>query len=79
MTIIQSLNLVYLIFNLLIVSLVIRIAILVNRAVLDGIIVLEPGLIRTFVEVPLADRDPIKISVTFISVFFLFKLIYFLL
>ena len=73
----QSLNLVYLIFNLLIYSLVIKIAILVNRAVLDETIVPAPGLMRPIVELPTAYPAPTSISVMINNIFFLFKLLYF--
>ena len=50
MTLIQSRNFVYLVFNCQMHSLVIKIAILVNRAVLDEIIIPAPGLIKPIVE-----------------------------
>ena len=59
-------------------SLVIKIAILVNRAVLDEITIPAPVLIKPNVELPIADPGPIKISVIINKTFFLFKLLYFL-
>ena len=79
MTLIQSLNFVYLIFNLLIYSLVIKIAILVKRVVLDEIILPAPGLIKAIVDEPTAEADPTCFSVIFNNTFFLFKLFYFFL
>ena len=63
MTLIQSLNFVNLVFNSLIYSLVIRIAIPVNRAVLDEITVPAPGLSKPIVDEPTAEADPTSISV----------------
>ena len=79
MTLIESLDFEYLIINSLIESLVIKIAIIVNKAVLLEIIIPAPGLIQPIVELPIADPDPIKISVIFNNTFFLFKLVYFFL
>ena len=52
-------------------SLVIKIAKLVNKAVLLEIILPAPGLINPNVEVLIADPDPIKISVIINNIFFL--------
>ena len=60
-------------------SLVIKIAILVNKAVLDEIIMPAPGLIRPNVELLISDPDPIKISVIINITFFLFNFFYFFL
>ena len=78
-TLIQSLNLVYRIFNFDMYSFVINLAIDVNRAVLLEIIIPARGLIKLIAELPIADPDPIKISVININTFFLFKLFYFFL
>ena len=51
-------------------SMVIKIATLVNRAVLDEIIIPAPGLINPIVELPVGDPDPIKISVIIKNIFF---------
>ena len=77
MTLIQSLNFVYLNFKLLLYSLVIKIALLVKRAVLDEIIIPAPGLIKPIVDEPTAEADPTSISVIINNTFFLFKLLYF--
>ena len=66
-------------FNFEIILLVIEIAILVNKDVLDEIIIPAPGLIKPIVELPNADPDPIKISVIYNNIFFLFKFLYFFL
>ena len=63
MTLIQSRSFVYRIFNLLIYSLVIKIAILVNRAVPVQILIPAPGLIKPVVELPTAEVVPTSISV----------------
>ena len=60
-------------------SVVINIAIDVNKAVLDGIILPAPELINPIVELSIADPDPIKISVTINNIFFLFIFLYFFL
>ena len=60
-------------------SFVINIAIDVNKAVLDEILIPTPGLIKPNVELPIADPDPIKISVKINNTFFLFHDFYFLL
>ena len=57
----------------------IKIAILVNRALLDEIIIPAPGLINPIVELAIADPDPMKFSVRIKKIFFLFRLIYFFL
>ena len=58
-------------------SLVTKIAILVNRAVLLEIILPAPGLIKPIIEELLVEADPIKISVTINNTFFLFNDLYF--
>ena len=70
MTLIQSLSFVYLLFNFEIYSFVIKIAILVNRAVLLGIKIPAPGLIKPIVDEPTAETDPTSISVIINSIFF---------
>ena len=60
-------------------SLVIKIAILVNKAVLDEITIPAPGLIRAIDELPTADPAPTRISVIINNTFFLFKFLYFFL
>ena len=70
MILIQSLNFVYLIFNLLIYSLVIKIAILVKRAMLDEIIIPAPGLIKPIVDELIVEADPINISEIIKNTFF---------
>ena len=60
-------------------SFVINIAIDVNKAVLDEIIILAPGLIKPILELPIADHNPIKILVIINITFFLFKFFYFFL
>ena len=57
----------------------INIAIEVNKAVLDEIIMPKPGLIKPIVEDPFADPDPIEISEIINNIFFLFKDLYFFL
>ena len=59
-------------------SLVIKIAILVNRAVLLEIIIPAPGLIKPIVDEPTAAADPTSISVIINNSFFLCKFFYFL-
>ena len=78
MTLIQSLNLLYRIFNFEIKSLVIIMAILVNTAVLDEITIPALGLTKTIVELPIAEPVPTSISVIISNIFFFFKLLYFL-
>ena len=51
-------------------SLVIDISILVNRAVLDEMVISAPGLIKPIVELLIADPDPIKNSVRINSILF---------
>ena len=72
-TLIQSRNFVYLIFSFDIYSLVIKIAILVNKAVelIKTIPIL--GFTNDIVEVPIADPDPINVSVIINNTFLLFK------
>ena len=78
-TLIQSRNLLYLIFNLPICSLVIKIAIVVIKAEqLDNTTPML-GLIKDIVEVPIANPDPNKISVTINITFYLFNDLYFFL
>ena len=60
-------------------SFVINIAINVNKAVLDEIIILVPGLMKPIVELPNADLDPIKVSVIINNTLFLYKFFYFFL
>ena len=60
-------------------SFMIRIAILVNRAVLVEIKILAPGLIKPIVELSIVDPDPIKTSVINNNNFFLFSDFYFFL
>ena len=60
-------------------SLVIKIAILVNKAVLDEIIIPAPGLTNPIVEEPTAIPVPTSISVIINNTFFLFKFLYFFL
>ena len=78
-TFIQSLTSTYLIFNFDMYSFVITIANYVRKAVdlINTTKVLE--FISDIVEVPMADPNPIKISVTINKNFFLFKLLYFFL
>ena len=73
MTLIQSLNLVYLIFNLLIYSFVIKIAIEVNKAEQLAMGIPIDGLISEKVLEVIADPDPIKISLIINNTFFLNK------
>ena len=79
MTLIQSRILVDRIFNLLIYSLVIKIAILVDKAVLLEILMPTPRQIKPIVEELIVVADPISFSVIIINTFFLFKLLYFFL
>ena len=58
-------------------SLVIKIAILVNKAVLDEITIRAPGLIKAIAELPAADLAPTNISVIINNTFFLFIDLYF--
>ena len=72
-TLIQSRNFVYLIFNFDIYSLVIKIAILVNKAVEEVNTILILGFDNDIVEVPIADPDPTNNSVIINNTFFLFR------
>ena len=72
-TLIQSRSFVYRIFNFEIYSFVIKIAILVNRAVLDEIILPAPGLLKPNVDEPTAEALPSINSVIINKNFFLFK------
>ena len=60
-------------------SFVIKIAILVNRAVLDEITIPAPGLIKAIDELPTADPGTTSISVMINNNFFLFNDFYFFL
>ena len=62
MTLIQYRSFVYLLFNLLIYSLVIKIATLVKRAVLFGIRTPASGLIKLSDEELIVEADPINNS-----------------
>ena len=57
-------------------SLVIKIAILVNRAVLLETIIPTPRLIKLIVDEPTAEAEPIKISVINNNSYFLFNDLY---
>ena len=74
-TLIQSRNLVYLVFNFDMYSFVIKIAKLNSKAVLLEIIIPAPGLIKPIVELPTAEADTTSISTITKSVFFLIKLL----
>ena len=76
---IQSRSFVYRIFNFEVYSLVIKIAILVNKAVLLDILLPAPGLIKPIVEVPTAEALPTRMSMIIKNTFFLFKVFYFFL
>ena len=78
-TIIQSRNLIYRIFNFDMYSLVIKIATLVNKAVLIEIIIPAPGKIKHIVELPIALPVPTSYSVKFNNTLFSFKAFYFFL
>ena len=67
---IQSLSLVYLVFNFEICSLVINIAIIVNRAALLETLLPAPGLIKPLVEELIVEADPINNSAIITSIFF---------
>ena len=54
----------------------IKIAIPVNRAVLDEITIPAPGLIKAIDELPTVDPARKSISVTIKNIFFLFKFLY---
>ena len=60
-------------------SLVIKIAILVNKAVEEVNTIPILGFNNDIVEVPIADPDPTNISVIINNTFFLFKDLYFFL
>ena len=60
-------------------SLVIKIAILDNKAVEEVTTILMLALITDMVDVEIADPDPIKISVVINNTFSLFKFLYFFL
>ena len=66
-------------FNLLIYSLVIKIARDVNKAVKEVNTIPILGFINDIVDVEIALPDPIKTSVIINSTFFLFTLLYFFL
>ena len=55
----------------------IKIAIDVNKAVEEVNTIPMLGFISDIVEVPIADPDPINISVIINNIFFLFKFLYF--
>ena len=59
-------------------SLVIKIAIDVNKAVLLEIIILAPGLINPIVEVPTAEALPTSISVILNITFFSIQIVIFM-
>ena len=77
MTLIQSLGFVERNFNFDIYSFVIKKARDVNKAVELLIIRPMPGFINDIVCVEIADPGPIKVSVKFNNIFFLFKFSYF--
>ena len=79
MTLIQSRSFVYPIFKFNMYSFMIKVAILVNKAVLLEIIIPTPELIKPHVEQPIADPYPIKFSVIVNNLFFLFSDFYFFL
>ena len=60
-------------------SFVIKIAIDVNKAVLDEIILPAPGLIKPIADELTVEAPPTRISVIINNTFFLFKLLYFFL
>ena len=76
-TIIQSHNLEYPLFNFEMFSSLIKIAIEVNRSVLDDIIMPAIGINIANVFEIIVEADPKKISVIIINIFFLFKDFYF--
>ena len=73
MTLIPSLSFVYSFFNLLTYSLVIKVAILVSRALLDDIIIPTPGLINPIAEELIVEADPVSISVIINNIFCFFS------
>ena len=75
-TLIQSPNFVKRQFNFDMYSLVIKIAILVKKAVEEVNTMPMPRLINDIVEVLTADPDPIKLSVIINNTFFSFKFFY---
>ena len=77
MTLIQSRSSEYRIFNFEMHSLVIKIALLVNRAVLDGTAIPAPGLIKPIVELLIVEADPNIVSVIINNTFLFFKFLYF--
>ena len=77
MTLIQSRSFVYRFFNLLIKSFVIKLAILVSKAILLDIIIPAPGLIKLIVELPTVEALPTRILVIINKIFFSGTYIYF--
>ena len=77
MTFFQSRSFVYRIFYFEMYSLVTKIAILVNRAVLIELIVRAPCLIKTIVELLIVEADPTGISVIINKFFCLIIDLYF--
>ena len=77
--IVHSHDLVYLVLNFEVYSFVIKIAILVSRALLDDVTIPILGLIIDSVEDVIAEPDRNNISVIIYNTFFLFKLLYFFL
>ena len=75
----QSLIMVYRLFNFGMYSFAIKIAILVYKAVLIDIIMPAPGLTNPIVELPIADPDPIKIPAIIHNIFSLFNFSFFFL
>ena len=76
---IQSRNFLYLIFNLELYSFVIKLAILLNKAVLDDITMPTDGLNIDKVELVIGEPPPIKISVIINNTLFLFNDLFFFL
>ena len=76
-TLIQSLSFVYRNFNFDMYSLVIKIVILVTKAVEEVNPIPMLGIINDIVEVEKADPDAINISAIVNNPFFLFKILYF--
>ena len=72
-TLIESRSFVYRTFNFEMYSLVFNTAVLVNKAVLLGIIILATGLIKPTVKLLIVKAGPIKISLIINNAFFLFK------
>ena len=73
MTLSASRSFVYCIFNLEMYSLVIKIAILVNKAVLLEIIIPRPGMNKPIVGELIVEADPNIISVIFNNTLFSFE------